>query len=467
HFEDVLQCSLPAFEGLFPPEHNATIRILLFRLAELHALAKFRIHSDDSLARLDQALAKLSAHIHKFQHFTCTAFQTHELPGEAAARQRWQQAQAASSHHTNPTQSGGELARRLIKKFYGQTNRKDIAMGLATQERRLTCIRRQLESQTAADLDLLSSGNELLPELHHVMPAPQDNATNLAEFIHKYQRDPAVNGFIPKLKDHILSRLQGFEYDGDEHHFTDIERNDLRFVNNLNQDIIRPGHSHTVMTLLREDGPSAHPFCRSLQIVESLWVCWLGVEPGYCWGLREAHLPKIRSFPESDENTFGFLDPSLVIRRCHLIPAFHGGRTDTLLRHGPSLARQPEETDDWSSFYVNINSFTDRHMFCHFAGLGIGHEIQYPMQPGSGAGGDDEEVNNNEVDDNEAMMESEGSGPMFGNNHDGEGVSNGDEGKDADNSEGKDNKDGDKDKDEDCEDLGEDDEDEDATNFEF
>jgi len=174
-----------------------------------------------------------------------------------------------------------------------------------------------------------------------------------------------------------------------------VEHSHLHFVNNLNriiepktlrvnytsydirrhQDFMRPGHGCAVMVLSREDGPGAHPFWyaqvlraflipvihvapdarnRSPQTIEVLWVRWLGVVPGYRWGFKAARLPKIGFVPETDESPFGFLDPSLVIRGCHLIPAFSEGRTDTLLRHGESSARQPGEIDDWCAFYVNM-----------------------------------------------------------------------------------------------------------------
>ncbi|KIM55818.1 hypothetical protein SCLCIDRAFT_30082 [Scleroderma citrinum Foug A] len=138
------------------------------------------------------------------------------------------------------------------------------------------------------------------------------------------------------------------------------------------------------MVLSREEGPSAHPFwyvqvlraflipvvhvapdvrnC-SPQTMEVLWVRWLGIELGYRGGFK---------------NPFGFLDLSLVICGCHLIPAFSEGRTDTLLRREESFARQPGETDDWCAFYVNI--FVDRDMFSHFAGIGIGHGTQCRIQ---------------------------------------------------------------------------------------
>lgn len=198
-----------------------------------------------------------------------------------------------------------------------------------------------------------------------------------------------------KLKDHLLSRLYQYEYNGDERQFTNTERSYIHFVNNLNrvivpkvfrvnytsydvrrhQDFMRPGHGCAVMTLSREDDPSTHAFWyaqviraflipvvhaapdahnRSQQLMEVLWVRWLGVQPDYQWGFKEARLPKVGFVPDSDDDAFGFLDPSLVIRGCHLIPVFSEGRTDSLLRHGESLTRLPGETDDWSAFYVNM-----------------------------------------------------------------------------------------------------------------
>ena len=141
------------------------------------------------------------------------------------------------------------------------------------------------------------------------------------------------------------------------------------------QDVMRPGPACFAITLLQENSPNAHPFwycqvirvfhisvlhvgpnawSRSPQIMELLWVRWLGVEPRYNWGLWEARLPKVGFVPDTDDLTFGFLDPSLVIRGCHLIPCFSDGRMAALLRQGASVARRPSEDDDWCSFYVNM-----------------------------------------------------------------------------------------------------------------
>ena len=76
------------FEGLFPPGHDAEIQILLFRLAQWHALAKLRLHTDHSLNLLNEASRLLGDQLRKFRDFTCAAFKTMELPSETAARRR-------------------------------------------------------------------------------------------------------------------------------------------------------------------------------------------------------------------------------------------------------------------------------------------------------------------------------------------------------------------------------------------
>jgi hypothetical protein len=76
------------FEGLFPDKHNKIIHVLLFQMAQWHALAKLRLHSEDSLLLLDDALYALAKQLRHFQKVTCSVFPTTELPSETAMRQR-------------------------------------------------------------------------------------------------------------------------------------------------------------------------------------------------------------------------------------------------------------------------------------------------------------------------------------------------------------------------------------------
>jgi len=127
---------------------------------------------------------------------------------------------------------------------------------------------------------------------HHFLSDSPKNSVNLAKYIFQHQGDPAFKvrvrcsnllsmssstcllvshfqDFIPRLKDHLLSRLLDNEYDGDEQEFTSEQRNTVCFMNNLNcilqpkrfqvnyttydihreQDTLRPGHGAFIMML--------------------------------------------------------------------------------------------------------------------------------------------------------------------------------------------------------------------------
>lgn len=65
-------------------------------------------------------------------------------------------------------------------------------------------------------------------------------------------------------------------------------------------------------------------------------------------------MPKLGFIDANDPEAFGFLDPSSVIRGCHIEPAFISGTTDQFLI-GPSIARQDRDGDmDYFCYYVNM-----------------------------------------------------------------------------------------------------------------
>ena len=127
-----------------------------------------------------------------------------------------------------------------------------------------------------------------------------------------------------------------------------------------------------------EVGPNTHPFWYASVIgifhadvqhtgscsrdfkphrMEFLWVWWLGVVPARSSGRKQAKLPKVGFVPDSDEFAFGFLDPALIIRGCHLLPSFVDGKTtDLLATKGPTEpeARMKKEGDDWTYFYIGM-----------------------------------------------------------------------------------------------------------------
>lgn len=202
-----------------------------------------------------------------------------------------------------------------------------------------------------------------------------------------------LQDFVPRLKDHLLGRLLDCQYDGDEEHFSDADRAMVQIIDNhvysakvlrinyttydiqWDQDSMNPRTHCDVMVMSPENGDKAHPYWyarvlgvfharvlhtgpavrnRSVQHIEFLWVRWFGLDPDHRYGFSAARLPKIGFVPDTDVAAFGFLDPSLVIRGCHLIPAFNDGRTARLLSAILTAGRPPNDTDDWEAFYVNL-----------------------------------------------------------------------------------------------------------------
>lgn len=66
-------------------------------MAQWHGLAKLRLHTDETLDRLDQLTSVLGDQLRTFQKKTCSVFQTKELPRETRARARQYARQAAKN----------------------------------------------------------------------------------------------------------------------------------------------------------------------------------------------------------------------------------------------------------------------------------------------------------------------------------------------------------------------------------
>jgi hypothetical protein len=117
------QCAIPVFQNLLPePEpHNGKILRLLFTFAHWHGLAKLRMHTDTTLAILDNTTTALGQQLRDFQKKTCTAFQTCELKREAEARKRRQKARAPAPGSSTSTDNQQNITQHQVKTFNLQT----------------------------------------------------------------------------------------------------------------------------------------------------------------------------------------------------------------------------------------------------------------------------------------------------------------------------------------------------------
>ncbi|KAG6904449.1 hypothetical protein DXG01_009865 [Tephrocybe rancida] len=107
--------------------------------------------------------------------------------------------------------------------------------------------------------------------------------------------------------------------------------------------------------------------------LEVLWVRWFdlvdNVAVDHVWNANHPRLDCVRFKPIDDGGAFGFLDPALVLRGCHLISRFSRG---PLYDDGKGRSPCARDSDDWK-FYL-VNRFVDRDMLMRYHwGMGVGH----------------------------------------------------------------------------------------------
>lgn len=195
---------------------------------------------------------------------------------------------------------------------------------------------------------------------------------------------------MPRLKNHLLARLQGIQQAAEDLQYTEADRDELQIEDNClyshataqfnyttydvqrGHDVIKSTSDKCdIMLASMEDEESGEPFwyARVCGIYHArvhhtpsnakrkripfLFVRWFGQEPGWKCGDRYSRLHRVGFVPfdveESSGPAFGFVDPATVICACHLIPAFSQGKTEELL----PVSRYRDLSGDYVNFYVN------------------------------------------------------------------------------------------------------------------
>ena len=108
----IVQCSIPAFEGLLSEPYNTIILTLLYHTAEWHAFAKLRLHTESTLQHLESLTTELGKLMRNFRDVTQSAFETFELPKETGARQRSQTSRKGKEKAT-PSGATGKKPKNL------------------------------------------------------------------------------------------------------------------------------------------------------------------------------------------------------------------------------------------------------------------------------------------------------------------------------------------------------------------
>ncbi|EJD49366.1 hypothetical protein AURDEDRAFT_45492, partial [Auricularia subglabra TFB-10046 SS5] len=113
---------------------------------------------------------------------------------------------------------------------------------------------------------------------------------------------------------------------------------------------------------------SHEKLAREPKRLDVLFVRWFGHDPDHSGGWAARRLDRIGFIPDSDPDAFGFVDPAIVVRACHLIAGYAHGQTDELL--APSKLRDTDD-GDWRYYYAD--RFADNDMMMRYTNLGVGH----------------------------------------------------------------------------------------------
>jgi hypothetical protein len=226
---------------------------LLFRLAEWHALAKLRMHTDHTLGIMDYVTIKLGQAARKFRSITCNAFVTRELESEARRRARRQGDKQAANNQcsasdtkTQPKakskgfnlhtykyhalgdyvntvrtfgttdsystqlvsgrldspkrhahcQLQGEREHRRVKRYYARTNKRQAIDQVVKLERREARLQRAKTAEANHSHHVSMAESDPLPytigEMHHHISDSRNHPLDLFSFGRKFPGDPAT-----------------------------------------------------------------------------------------------------------------------------------------------------------------------------------------------------------------------------------------------------------------------------------
>ncbi|KZV88625.1 hypothetical protein EXIGLDRAFT_751594 [Exidia glandulosa HHB12029] len=446
NFEDILQCSIPAFENLLPEPFNTTVMNILYTFAEWHALAKLRLQTEDTLKSLEETTITLGAQMRSFSSELCPEFRTVELPREQRARAR-REARANTAADTSgssapvekaPKEKGlnintvklhslgdytpfirecgssdayssllVENAHPQLKQLYHRSNKRNAGKQISRMER-IQAANREIflamePARCAPVLRGVDEGAALLPASakRADVSARQREYIDIADWVDDQAGHPRAKDFSNRLRDHLLNRLQKRDYDGDEAAHTTAERLTVNIIQNRmyshktasihyttydvrhGEDTIHVGNDRVdIMLRALEDDSDGHPYwyarvlgiyhvnvlytvpgtvgARKPRLMRFLHIRWFGRDME---SPSTADRPRLTRLGWDTANEYGFVDPELVLRACHIVPAFaHGKEGERFMGVGEA---------DWRWYYVM--RWSDRDLFMRMRGGGIGH----------------------------------------------------------------------------------------------
>ncbi|KAG6905501.1 hypothetical protein DXG01_002331, partial [Tephrocybe rancida] len=292
----------------------------------------------------------------------------------------------------------------------------------STETARLQHIEQSAEAPTdnpqGGDIQADSLASLVDPGVRYHIGVSEHLKQDIRLFIRDNTGDVAIANFYPDLQSHLLARIKQLlvilhdtstpvdpRSPNQERVFF---KNDALYRHNIlrinyttydvrrSQDVINPNTNHRDIMLLRPMTSTRHchpyRYARVLGIYhvnaiyqgpdgavhgphrqDFVWVRWFEIcqdlPMSARWTEQHLGLDQLTFPPLGGRDAFRFVDPSEILRSCHIIPRFC-----SMQRHsdGISLSGLAQDGGDWSTYY--LNKFVDRDMLMRFHwGLGVGH----------------------------------------------------------------------------------------------
>ncbi|KDQ06064.1 hypothetical protein BOTBODRAFT_181936 [Botryobasidium botryosum FD-172 SS1] len=435
-FEDILQCMIPALEGLLPQPHDTNIRNLLIAATEV------------TLHDLEAALLKYGHLIRDFATETCPCFKTTKIPKEreAAARRKAKQVaraaantsaavglaaradETASNSNTagiqpppnessappqHPRSKEDSMTRLLVPNSMLFSTGSKILDHLSELEHRIMKRRYQQGSKTkksdeeiaaieTVDYQLQRIEDKVQAVLSNAPPEPvplkhqrrprkkgdpsarynigTKTSTKFAveSFIQEHQDDPATKTFWEDLKDYFIAAVRGELHEGRE--YPNSERHALY----IKDDTI---HSHAGIQF----NYTTYDVRRGQDSItlKSGRGCVMAVAADraqdgpflYARVLGVFHanlvsntngLPEVSYLPLTSTAAVGFISPNNDIRASHIIPRFSLGRNVVLDGWGRLKTASLVENSAGGWKSYYVSCAVGRDMFMRFHGGALG-----------------------------------------------------------------------------------------------
>ncbi|EGO23544.1 hypothetical protein SERLADRAFT_408897 [Serpula lacrymans var. lacrymans S7.9] len=139
-----------------------------------------------------------------------------------------------STHVLAKRRVGAQAFKEMFPTVRGE--KKTMVVSMANQEvlekfvQKVNNARETLRSQEPKEKNAQCARSS--PSDHYHIAASSQVSHDLTEWLSTHRDDPTAKNFFPQLKDHLLARLCGLAYNGDEYEFSDEDQNCVLLHNN-------------------------------------------------------------------------------------------------------------------------------------------------------------------------------------------------------------------------------------------